>query len=175
MRKNHEIFLVNVNEIDDEKKDGVRVKEKEKLFLDEFKDVFPDEMTELPPAREVDHAIDLVADAAPIAKAPYRHSLAQNVELENQLNDLLQKGYIRPSKSPWGAPVLFVKKKDGSLRLCVDYRGLNKLTVKNKFPLPRVDDIFDHLHGAKVFSKIDLRSGYHQIRIKESDIAKTGF
>jgi hypothetical protein len=175
IRKNHEIFLVNVNEIDDEKKDGIRVKEKEKLFLDEFKDVFPDEMTELPPAREVDHAIDLVADAAPIAKAPYRHSLAQNVELENQLNDLLQKGYIRPSKSPWGAPVLFVKKKDGSLRLCVDYRGLNKLTVKNKFPLPRVDDIFDHLHGAKVFSKIDLRSGYHQIRIKESDIAKTGF
>ena len=175
IRKNHEIFLVNVNEIDDEKKDGVRVKEKEKLFLDEFKDVFPDEMTELPPAREVDHAIDLVADAAPIAKAPYRHSLAQNVELENQLNDLLQKGYIRPSKSPWGAPVLFVKKKDGSLRLCVDYRSLNKLIVKNKFPLPRVDDIFDHLHGAKVFSKIDLRSGYHQIRIKESDIAKTGF
>ena len=125
--------------------------------------------------REVDHAIDLIADAAPIAKAPYCHSLAQNVELENQLKDLLSKGYIRPSKSPWGAPVLFVKKKDGSLRLCVDYRGLNKLTIKNKFPLPRVDDIFDHLHGSKIFSKIDLKSGYHQIQIKESNIEKTGF
>ncbi len=116
-----------------------------------------------------------MADAASIAKPQYRHSLAQNIELENQLNDLLNKGYIRPSKSPWGAPVLFTKKKDGSLRLCVDYRDLNKLTIKNKFPLPRVDDIFDHLYGSKIFSKIDLRSGYHQIRIKESDITKTGF
>jgi hypothetical protein len=91
------------------------------------------------------------------------------------LNDLLSKGYIRPSKSPWGALVLFVKKKDGSLRLCVDYRGLNKLTIKNKYPLPRVDDFFDHLHGSKIFSKIDLKSGYNQIRIKECDIEKMGF
>ena len=88
---------------------------------------------------------------------------------------MLNKGYIRPSKSPWGAPVLFTKKKDEPLRLCVDYRGLNKLTIKNKFHLPRVDDIFDYLHGSRIFSKIDLRSGYHQIQIKESDIAKTGF
>ena len=88
---------------------------------------------------------------------------------------MLNKGYIRPSKSPWGAPVLFTKKKDEPLRLCVDYRGLNKLTIKNKFHLPRVDDIFDYLHGSRIFFKIDLRSGYHQIQIKESDIAKTGF
>jgi hypothetical protein len=95
--------------------------------------------------------------------------------LESQLNDLLSKGYIRPSKSPWDAPILFVKKKDGSLRLCVDYCGLNKLTIKNKYPLPRIDDLFDHLHGSKIFSKIDLKSGYNQIRIKECDIEKTGF
>ena len=87
----------------------------------------------------------------------------------------MSKGYIRPSKSPWGAPVLFVKKKDGSLRLCVDYRGLNKLTIKNKLPLPRVDDVYDHLHRSKIFFKIDLKSDYHQIQIKEFDIEKTGF
>ncbi|MBE3102723.1 MAG: hypothetical protein IMZ40_00590, partial [Bacilli bacterium] len=122
IRKNHEVFLIHVSEVEDESKDNKRVNE----FLDEFKDIFPEELTELPPRRDVDHAIDLIVDAAPIARAPYRHSLTQNVELENQLKDLLNKGYIRPSKSPWGAPVLFVKKKDGSLRLCVDYHGLNK-------------------------------------------------
>jgi hypothetical protein len=95
--------------------------------------------------------------------------------LESQLNDLLSKGYIRPSKSPWDAPILFVKKKDGSLRLCVDYCGLNKLIIKNKYPLPQVDDLFDHLYGSKIFSKIDLKSGYNQIRIKERDIEKTRF
>ena len=141
VRKDHQIFLIHLSEVEKE----IKVNEFNKgmkVFLDEFKDVFPEELNELPPMREVGHAIDLIADAAPIAKAPYCHSLAQNVELENQLKDLLSKRYIRPSKSPWGAPVLFVKKKDGLLRLCVDYRGLNKLTMKNKFPLPRVDDIF---------------------------------
>jgi hypothetical protein len=90
-----------------------------------------------------------------------------------QLEELLKKGYIRPSVSPWGAPVLFVKKKDGTLRLCIDFRQLNKVTVKNKYPLPRIDDLFDQLKDAKIFSKIDLRSGYHQVRIKEEDISKT--
>ena len=175
VRKDHQVFLIHLSEVEKE----IKVNEFNKgmkVFLDEFKDVFPEELNELPPMREVDHAsIDLIVDAAPIAKAPYRHSLAQNVELENQLKDLLSKGYIRPSKSPWGALVLFVKKKDGLLRLCVDYRGLNKLTIKNKFPLPRIDNIFDHLYRSKIFSKIDLKSGYHQIRIKESDIEKIGF
>jgi hypothetical protein len=119
--------------------------------------------------------LDLVADATPIARASYHHSLVQQSELKSQFNDLLSKGYIRPNKSPWGAPILFVKKKDGSLRLCVDYHRLNKLTIKNKYPLPRVDDLFDHLHGSKIFSKIDLKSGYNQIRIKECDIEKTRF
>ena len=174
VRKDHQVYLIHLSKVENE----IKINEFNKgvkVFLDEIKDVFPEELNELPSMREVDHAIDLIGNAVPIAKAPYRHSLAQNVELENQLKDLLSKGYIRPSKSPLGAPVLFVKKKDGSLILCVDYRGLNKLTIKNKFPLPLVDDIFDHLYGSKIFSKIDLKSGYHQIRIKESDIEKTGF
>lgn len=96
-------------------------------------------------------------------------------ELKDQLQELLVKGFIRPSSSPWGAPVLFVKKKDGSLRLCIDYRDINKVTIKNKYPLPRIDDLFDQLQGAEIFSKIDLRSGYHQLKVKEADIPKTAF
>src|SRR3989337_1123076 len=96
-------------------------------------------------------------------------------ELSSQLHELLDKGFIRPSYSPWGAPVLFVKKKDGTLRMCIDYRELNKLTIKNKYPLPRIDDLFDQLKGAANFSKIDLCSGYHQLRIKDSDVPKTAF
>ena len=114
-RKGHEVFLVHLMEVENETKDNEFDPNGVKIFLDDFKDVFPEELNELPPMREVDHAIELVADAAPVAKPPYRHSLAQSVELENQLNDLLNKGYIRPSKSPWGAPVLLTKKKDGSL------------------------------------------------------------
>ncbi|KAL4032758.1 hypothetical protein IC575_005840 [Cucumis melo] len=100
---------------------------------------------------------------------------AELKELKVQLQELLDKGFIRPSVSPWGAPVLFVKKKDGSIRLCIDYRELNKVTVKNRYPLPRIDDLFDQLQGATVFSKIDLRSGYHQLRIKDGDVPKTAF
>ena len=96
-------------------------------------------------------------------------------ELKTQLQDLVDKGFIRPSVSPWGAPVLFVKKNDGTMRLCIDYRQLNKVTIKNKYPLPKIDDLFDQLQGASVFSKIDLRSGYHQLKIKEMDIPKTAF
>ena len=96
-------------------------------------------------------------------------------ELKAQLQELVDGGFIRPSTSPWGAPVLFVKKKVGTWRLCIDYRQLNKVTIRNKYPLPRIDDLFDQLQGAKVFSKIDLRSGYHQLRIRESDIPKTEF
>jgi hypothetical protein len=96
-------------------------------------------------------------------------------ELQMQLEELMKKGYIHPSVSPWGAPILFVKKKDGTLRLCIDFRQLNKATMKKKYPLPRIDDLFDQLRGEKIFSKIDLRSGYHQVRIKEEDISKTSF
>jgi hypothetical protein len=114
-----------------------------------------------------------MSGVAPPAKAPYRMNHEELKELEVQLEELLAKGYIKPSKSPYGAPVLFVHKKDGTLRMCVDYRAVNKATVKNHYPLPRIDDLFDRLSGTKVFSRIDLRSRYYQIRIVEGDEEKT--
>jgi len=129
----------------------------------------------LPPDREIKFAIELVSGTAPISKAPYRIAQRELVELKKQLQELLDTGLIRPSVSPWGAPVLFVRKKDGSLRLCIDYRELNRVTVKNKYPLPRIDDMFDQLAGAVVFSKIDLRLGYHQLKIKREDVPKIAF
>ncbi|GJR13322.1 putative reverse transcriptase domain-containing protein [Tanacetum coccineum] len=129
----------------------------------------------LPPTRQVEFQIDLVPGAAPVARAPYRLAPSEMKELSEQLKELSEKGFIRPSSSPWGAPVLFVKKKDGSFWMCIDYRELNKLTVKNRYPLPRIDDLFDQLQGSSVYSKIDLRSGYHQLRVREEDIPKTAF
>eukprot|EP00253_Pinus_taeda_P016057 PITA_16057 len=131
--------------------------------IQEFTDVFPEEIPGLPPRRNIDFTIELIPGAAPVSRAPYRMSTPELTELKMQLQELLDKEYIRPSVSPWGAPVLFVKKKDGTLRMCIDYRQLNKLTIKNKYPLPRIDELFDQVKGAMVFSKIDLRSGYHQI------------
>ena len=144
-------------------------------IVKEYADVFPDELPGIPPEREIDFSIDLLPGTQPISVPPYRMAPAELKELKEQLKDLLEKGYIRPSTSPWGAPVLFVRKKDGSLRMCIDYRQLNKVTIKNKYPLPRIDDLFDQLQGARCFSKIDLRSGYHQVRVREKDIPKTAF
>ncbi|KAA0060839.1 pol protein [Cucumis melo var. makuwa] len=141
----------------------------------DYPDVFPEELPGLPPHREVEFAIELEPGTVPISRAPYRMAPAELKELKVQLQELLDKGFIRPSVSPWGAPVLFVKKKDGSMRLCIDYRELNKVTIKKRYPLPRIDDLFDQLQGATVFSKIDLRSGYHQLRIKDGDVPKTAF
>nr|GFC40182.1 putative reverse transcriptase domain-containing protein [Tanacetum cinerariifolium] len=129
----------------------------------------------IPPVREVEFNIELIPGAEPISKAPYRMAPVELKELKDQLQELLEQGFIRPSVSPLGAPVLFVTKKDGSIRLCIDYRELNKITIRNRFPLPRIDDLFDQLQGAMHFSKIDLRSGYHQLRVKEQDISKTTF
>ena len=143
--------------------------------LQEFKDVFPDEVPGLPPKRDIDFTIELVLGAAPVSKTPYRMSTPEMLELKMQLQELLERKYIRPSVSPWGAPVLFVKKKDGTLMLCTDYRQLNKVTVKNKYPLPRNYDLFDQMRGEKVFSNIDIRSGYHHVRIKDEYIHKTTF
>ncbi|KAA0063859.1 gag protease polyprotein [Cucumis melo var. makuwa] len=141
----------------------------------DYPDVFPEELPGLPPHREVEFAIELEPGTVPISRAPYRMAPAELKELKVQLQELLDKGFIRPSVSPWGAPILFIKKKDGSMRLCIDYRELNKVTVKNRYPLPRIDHLFDQLQGATVFSKIDLRSGYHQLRIKDGDVPKTAF
>ncbi|GJU16547.1 putative nucleotidyltransferase, ribonuclease H [Tanacetum coccineum] len=143
--------------------------------LRDFVDVFPEDLSGLPPQRQVEFRIDLVPGATPVAKSPYRLAPSEMQELSGQLQELQDKGFIRPSHSPWGAPVLFVKKKDGSFRMCIDYRELNKLTVKNRYPLPRIDDLFDQLQGSCYFSKIDLRSGYHQLRVHEDDIPKTAF
>jgi hypothetical protein len=141
----------------------------------EYPDVFPDDLPGMPLDRDIEFIIELQPGTAPISKRPYRMPPKELAELKNQLQELLDKGYIRPSSSPWGSPALFVKKKDGSLRMCVDYRPLNAVTIKNKYPLPRINVLFDQLVGAKVFSKIDLRSGYHQIKIRPSDIPKTAF
>ena len=141
----------------------------------DFPDVFPDDLPGLPPEREIDFPIDLVPGTTPISLPPYIMAPAELKELKTQLQELVDRGFIRPSISPWGAPMLFVKKKDDTWRLCIDYRQLNKVTIRNKYPLPRIDDLFDQLQGARVFSKIDLRSGYHQLRIRESDIPKTAF
>jgi len=147
-----------------------------KEIIDEYRDVFPNELPPgLPPQREIDHKIDLVPGAIPPSRPTYRMSGIELAELKQQLEELTKSGFIRPSKSPFGAPILFVKKKDGTMRMCIDYRALNNISIKNKYPLPRIDELFDRLQGAKYFSKIDLRSGYHQIRIDPADVPKTAF
>lgn len=143
--------------------------------IQEFADVFPEEILGLPPKRDIDFTIELIPGATLVSRAPYRMSMPELTELKMQLQELLDKHYIHPSVSPWGAPMLFVKKKHGTLRICIDYRQLNKLTIKNKYPLPQTDELFDQVKDATVFSKIDLCSGYHQIRIKDEDISKTTF
>jgi hypothetical protein len=145
------------------------------LVVCEYAYVFPDELLGMPPDRDIEFAIELQLGTTPISKRPYWMPPAELADLKKQLQELLDKGFSRPSTSPWGCPALFVKKKDESLRLCIGYRPLNAVTIKNKYPLPRVDVLFDQLVGAKVFSKIDLPSGYHQIKIRASDVPKTAF
>ena len=155
--------------------------EKEGTLVDEipvvreFPDVFSYEIAGLPPDREVEFTIDLIPGTEPISIPLYRMAPVELRELKAQLEELLCKGFIRPSISQWGAPVLFMKKKDGSLRLCIDYRQLNRVTIRNQYPLPRIDELFDQLQGSRIYSKIDLRSRYHQLRVQESDVPKTAF
>jgi hypothetical protein len=143
--------------------------------VQEFSDVFPDDLPRMPPERVVEFNIELQPGTAPISKAPYKMSPVELKKLNIQLQSLLDKGYIRPSISPWGCSALFVEKKDKELRLCVDYRPLNAITIKNKYPLPCIDILFDQLAGVQVFPKIDLYSGYHRIMIRVEDIPKTAF
>jgi hypothetical protein len=148
---------------------------KEILVVQEYPDVFLEELPDMTPDRDIEFLIELLPRTPPISKRPYRMSVNELVELKKQLVELQAKGFIRPSSSPWGAPLLFVEKKDGTQRMCIDYRSLNVVTIKNKYPLPRIEDLFDQMKGASVFLKIDLRLGYHQLKILESDITKTAF
>ena len=141
----------------------------------EFLDVFPEKLDSTLPSREVEVRVELMPGVVPISKTLYQMAPTELQELKSQLQDLLKQGFIHSSTSPWGAPVLFVKKKDGTLRLCIDYRGLNQVTIKNTYPLPYIEELFDQLRGARVFSKLDLRQGYYQVKIKEEDIPKTAF
>ena len=141
----------------------------------EYVDVFPDEIPGLPPYRGVDFGIELHPGTLPISMPPHRMAPVELQELRVQLQGLLDKGFMKPSTSPWGTPVLFAKKKGKTLRLCVDYRQWNRVMIQNRYLLPRIDDLFDHLRGARVYPKIDLRAGYHQLRVRDTDIHKTAF
>ncbi|GJU98920.1 putative reverse transcriptase domain-containing protein [Tanacetum coccineum] len=174
IQKGCQVYLAQVSSKKTEDKSEEKRLE-DVLIVREFSKVFPEDLPGLPPARQVEFQIDLVPGAAPIARAPYRLAPTELQELSTQLQELSDRGFIRPSSSPWGDPVLFVKKKDGSFQMCIDYRELNKLTVKNRYPLLRINDLFDQLQGSRVYSKIDLRSGYHQLRVREEDIPKTTF
>ena len=173
LNQGEEVYLLMVKAYDEIENMPIG---KERHLLEEFADVFPKDLpNELPPTRNIDHRIELIDNKPPRIQPLYRMSPKELDLLRKELDDLLEKGHIQPSKSPFGSPVIFVKKKDGSMRLCIDYRALNKLTIKNRYPLPRIDGLLDQLQGAKVFSKIDLRSGYHQVRIHPDDIEKTAF
>jgi hypothetical protein len=141
----------------------------------EYPDVFPEDLPGMPSDRNIEFIIELLPGTPPISKRPYRMPVNELVELKKQITELQSKGFIHPTSSPWGAPVLFVEKKDGTQRMCVDYRSLNEVTTKNKYPLPRIGDLFDQMKGVSIFSKIDLRSGYYLLKIQESDIPKTAF
>ncbi|GKD28114.1 putative reverse transcriptase domain-containing protein [Tanacetum coccineum] len=174
MAKGCQVFLAQIStKKEEDKSEGKQIKDVQ--IIRDFPKVFPEDLPGLPSARPVEFQIDLIPGATPVARAPYRLALSKMKELSEQLQELSDKGFIRPSSSPWGAPVLFVKKKDGSFRMCINYRELYKLTVKNRYPLPRIDDLFDQLHGSSIYSKIDLRSGYHHLRVREQDIPKTAF
>ncbi|GJS32832.1 putative reverse transcriptase domain-containing protein [Tanacetum coccineum] len=174
MAKGCQIFLAQISaKKEEDKSEGKQLKDVP--IVRDFPEVFPEDLPGLPPARPVEFQIELIPGVTPVARAPYRLAPSEMKELSEQLQELSDKGFIRPSSSPWGAPVLFVKKKDGSFRMCIDYRELNKLTVKNRYPLPRIDDLFDQLQGSSIYSKIYLRSGYHQLRVREQDIPKTAF
>ena len=170
LRKSYQGYLAYAIEVRDS---GSRLEDIP--VVREFPDVFPEDLPGIPPDREIDFQIELAPRTKPISKEPYRMAPLELKELKVQMEELVNKGFVRPSTSPWGAPFLFVKKKDGSLRLFIYYRELNKVTIRNQYPLPLIDDLFDQLHGAGLFLKIDLRSGYHQLKIRSEDVPKTAF
>nr|GEU53382.1 putative reverse transcriptase domain-containing protein [Tanacetum cinerariifolium] len=174
LSKGCDVFLAhNTTKETKDKSEGKRLEDVS--IVRDFLEFFPEDLSGISPARQVEFQINLVPGAAPVARVPYRLAPSEMKELVEQLQELSDKGFIRPSSSPWGAPVLFVKKKDGSFHMCIDYHERNKLTVNNRYPLLRIDDLIDQLQGSSVYSKIDLRSGYHQLRVCEEDITKTAF
>ncbi|GKB89736.1 putative reverse transcriptase domain-containing protein [Tanacetum coccineum] len=174
MAKGCPVFLAQISaKKEEDKSEGKQIKDVS--IVQDFPEMFPEDLPGLPPTRPVEFQIDLIPRAAPVTRAPYRLAPSKMKELSEQIQELSDKGFIRPSSLPWGAPILFVKKKDGSFRMCIDYRELNKLTVKNRFPLPMIDDLFNQLQGSSIYSKIDPRLGYHQLRVREQDIPKTTF
>nr|GEV83916.1 putative reverse transcriptase domain-containing protein [Tanacetum cinerariifolium] len=174
MAKGYQIFMAQISaKKEEDKSEGKQLKDVQIVW--DFLEVFLEDLTGLPPARPVEFQIDLIQRATPVARAPYQLAPSEMKELSEQLQELSDKGFIRPSSLPWGSLVLFVKKKDGSFRMCIDNQELNKLTVKNRYPLLRINDLFDQLQGSSIYSKIDLRSGYHQLRVREQDIPKTAF
>ena len=178
MRKNKDALMIMVNNIEEDKGNMAHLVGDNRLdtLIKKFKDVFPADLPkELPPRRLIEHEIKIDNQVKPPNTPPYRLSFTEQEELKKQLQILSNSNLIRPSNSPFGSPVLFVKKKSGELRMCVDFRALNNITVKNRYPLPRIDDMLDQLSNAKVFSKLDLTSGYWQVRVKDEDIAKTAF
>jgi hypothetical protein len=168
------VIVLNNSELPDPPPTAVQTNVEIQSLLQEFGDVFKDP-AELPPKRKIDHAIALLDETKVINQRPYRLPFHQKNAMEELIKHLLTSNMIRPSISPFSSPVILVKKKDGTWRLCVDYKQLNSNTIKNKYPIPIIEDLLDELFGAEVFSKIDLRSGYHQIRMKEEDISKTAF
>jgi hypothetical protein len=155
-----------INQLEEKSLEHIRI-------VCEYPEVFSEELPGMPPDRDLEFSIELLPETAPISKRAYRMDVKDLNELKKQIEELLEKGFIHPSLSPWGALVLFVNKKDGSRRMCIDYRSLNEVTIKNKYPLPRIEDLFDQMRGATIFSKIDLRLGYHQLKIRTEDIPKT--
>ncbi|MCO5566369.1 hypothetical protein L7F22_020046 [Adiantum nelumboides] len=177
MKQHISAYLIYVKERDETESSNLSSLDvPRRAFLDEYADYFLEALPgQLPPERLEDHNIDLIPGSVAPNKPPYRVSAAQQEKIMTQVNELLQKGHIQPSSSPFCSPVLLVQKKDGSWRMCIDYRALNKITVKNKFPIPHIDDVLDRLQGASFFSGIDLKSGYHQIRVNPADVPKTAF
>ena len=170
LRKSYQGYLAYAIEVRDS---GSRMEDIP--IVREFSDVFKEDLLGIPPDREIDFQIELALGTEPISKVPYRMAPLDLKELKVQMEELMSKGFVKPSTSPWGALILFVKKKDGSLRLCIDYREFNKVTFRNQYPLPRIDDLLDQLQGVRVFSKIDLRSGYHQLKIRSEYVPKSAF
>nr|GEV24700.1 putative reverse transcriptase domain-containing protein [Tanacetum cinerariifolium] len=171
VHKGCHVFLTHIKEKKYKEKSEEKRLEDVHVVRD-FPEVFPEDLPGLPPTRQVEFQIDLVLEATPVAQVPYILALSKMQELSSQLQELANKGFIRPSSSPWGALVLFVKKKDVSFRMCIDYHELNKLTMKNQYPLPRINELFDQLQGSSVYSKIDLRTDYHQLIVIDEDILK---